>query len=196
MSLKHRGSAYYGDEEIQAGQKVIDLANRGPLCSFTPPSLLPLLSFPLNSSPNLILPPFLPSIVCPAMSNEGAHMLNRRCGLLLVLLFPFIPLILTFLFPLSFHPGGLFEVSLPLPSVGSIISLGPGPPLFVCSASVGSLCSRGLVLEPTTASSSREVCVCCMYVFVCAVFLQPLLQAYAALPSPSLWPDLSQPGWL
>ena len=37
MSLKHRGSAYYGDEEIQAGQKVTDLANRGPLCSSTPP---------------------------------------------------------------------------------------------------------------------------------------------------------------
>lgn len=35
MSLKHGGSAYYGDEEIQAGQKVTDLANRGPLYSST-----------------------------------------------------------------------------------------------------------------------------------------------------------------
>lgn len=46
MSPKHRGSAYYGDEEIQAGQKVMDLSNRGPF-SFPPPLLLtsPLISF-------------------------------------------------------------------------------------------------------------------------------------------------------
>lgn len=146
---------------------MIDLANRGPLRSFTPPSYLSSLFLltPLLTSFFLL---FLPSIVCPARSNDGDHMLNRRCGLLLVLLFP---LILTFLFPLSFHPGGLFEVSLPLPLVGSIISLGPGPPLFVCSASVGSLCSRGLVLEPTTASSSREVCAsACMYLCVLYFF--------------------------
>lgn len=37
MRLKHWGSAYYGDEQIQAGQKVMDLANRGPL-SVTPPN--------------------------------------------------------------------------------------------------------------------------------------------------------------
>lgn len=43
MSLKHRGSAYYGDEEIQAGQKVTDLTNKGPLHSSTP-SLLPFFS--------------------------------------------------------------------------------------------------------------------------------------------------------
>ena len=49
MSLKHRGSAYYGDEEIQAGQKVMDLANRGPLRSLCPPSYL--------SSPFLFTPP-------------------------------------------------------------------------------------------------------------------------------------------
>lgn len=52
MSLKHRGSAYYGDEGIQAGQKVMALANRGPLYSSTPPSHLCSFSspFPVPSS--------------------------------------------------------------------------------------------------------------------------------------------------
>lgn len=86
------GSAYYGDEEIQAGQKVRDLANRGPHHHPLPPSYL---SFPLFSSPLLLPPSFLPSrsLVCPARSNEGARMLNRSCGLLLVLLFPPHPLL-------------------------------------------------------------------------------------------------------
>lgn len=33
MSLKHQGSANYGDEAIQEGQKVTDLANRDSFCS-------------------------------------------------------------------------------------------------------------------------------------------------------------------
>jgi len=57
MSLKHSGSAYYGDEEIQAGQKVMVLANRR---SFPMP--LPLTS-PLLFTPLLCL-------ACPAWSEE------------------------------------------------------------------------------------------------------------------------------
>lgn len=76
MSLKHRGSAHYGDEEIQAGQKVTDLANRGPLRSSTPPWV----SSSHSSFPQSIS-------VCSEKSNDGMYMLNRSCGLLLLLLF-------------------------------------------------------------------------------------------------------------
>lgn len=52
MSLKHRGSAYYGDEEIQAGQRWQTSLIGGPLLSSTLPSLLscPFLFSPLLTS--------------------------------------------------------------------------------------------------------------------------------------------------
>lgn len=53
--------------------------------------------------------------------------------------------------------------------VGSIISLGPRPPLSACSATVGSLCSWPLCWNPIML-----LCACmCVFVLVCAVFLQP-----------------------
>lgn len=51
MRLKHGGSAYYGDERIQEGQKVTDLVNRGPLLFFF---LLHLTFFAVSFSPNTL----------------------------------------------------------------------------------------------------------------------------------------------
>lgn len=108
----------------------------------------------------------------------------------------------SFLIPLSFPPGGCLKF---LSLISSIISLGPRPPLFVCSASVGSLCS--LVLEPTTASFSREVralvyaCVCELTIFLQTFFshTRPSLCLLARPPSVRLalkWSqDLAMQGW-
>lgn len=96
---------------------------------------------------------------------------NRSCGLLLVSLPPHP----SFFFPfLVFASWRLFEVFLPHRLVCSIVSLGPGPPLFVCSGSVGSLCSstlcwRLLLLPPV----KKSVCVC-LHGFMCTAFLQSL----------------------
>lgn len=142
--------------------KVTDLANRGA-SPFLHPSLLALLSFPLFSTPNLspssCLPPM--SLVCHARPNEGAHMLNRSHGLLLVLLFS--PIFL-FLFILD------VVWSFPPSSDGSIIFLSPRPPLFACSATEGSLCSQPRCWSLLMLPLRLPVCVC----VVCTAFLQPL----------------------
>lgn len=110
MSLEHRGSAYYGDEQIQAGQKVMDLANRGPLRS-----LLLLLSFPLFSSPRSSFPPFYQfyesiSLSCK-VSIEGARAKQELRPPARLSLPPPHP---SFFFPSSFHPGGCLKFLSPV----------------------------------------------------------------------------------
>lgn len=73
MSLKHLGSANYGDEAIQAGQKVTDLANRDSFCSSY-------LSFPLLYSSFLLV--FFTLTVHLARCNEEGDMLNCRASCL------------------------------------------------------------------------------------------------------------------
>lgn len=86
-------------------------------------------------------------------------MLNRSCGLPLVLLFP----LFTFP-PLSFHPGGCLKF---LSLFGRLVQSSLSAQGHLCLSAQpqwGLFVARGPVLEPTTASSS--VCV----------FLQPLFK--------------------
>lgn len=80
--------------------------------------------------------------------------------------------------------------SLPPLLVGSIISLGPRPPLSACSATVGSLCSWPLCWNNATLRQHVCICACVCYISSAS------LQSQAALPTPTLRLGFSQPGQL